>query len=140
MSRELGFIILLTAGPLLWMLGGTFWKGFRRYVLPVVILFVLLAISVEWWRAIVCAATTLGANHIGYGDNHDWLDRVLAFSLAGIGAVAISLAWYWPALTLAAGLVGMEISKKVNWFTWKVVEAMIGFAQAGVIVLAVTRG
>lgn len=140
MSRESVFILLLTAGPLLWMAGGTFWNGFRRFVLPAVIIASLLLTQVVLWKAVACGLVTLVANHMGYGDDNSGLERVLAFTFSGLGACVISLAFYWPLATLAVGIGGMALSKKVPWFTWKVVESAMGLAQTGVIVLAVVRG
>ena len=36
-------IAVLALGPLLWMAGGRFWKGWRRFVWPAIVMLALLS-------------------------------------------------------------------------------------------------
>ena len=126
---EWKIILLLTAGPLLWALGGTIWKGWRRFVWPAV---AGLLTSSIW----VVPAMIL-SNILPYGDRTPgWLKAIVFLAISSIGIV-INLN-SWP-VTLAGWLLicgAFMATKKLFWFTHKIFEAVCGFVQAVAVITA----
>ena len=126
---EWKIILLLTAGPLLWMLGGTIWKGWRRYVWPAG---AGLLVHSIW----VVPAMIL-VNSLPYGDRTPaWLKAIVFLAIASIGLVINTHSW---PVVLAGGLLicgAFVATQKLSWFTHKVFEATCGLVQAVVIITA----
>ena len=126
---EWKIILLLTTGPLLWALGGTIWKGWRRFVWPAVAGF--LASSIWVVPAMILV------NSLPYGDRTPaWLKAIVFLAIASIGLV-INI-HSWP-VVLAGWLLicgAFIATKRLSWFTHKIFEAFCGFVQATVIVCA----
>lgn len=137
---EPSMIVLLTLGPLLWMIGGTFWKPARRFVWPVIAVITLIGYN-SWWVVLGVVGTMIGANCLPYGDKTPWWLKVLVF--AGLGAHVIWLdpifGLWWAAGTSIALSCLMLLSHKHQRVTHKVWEGMAGFLQAAGIILGVLR-
>jgi len=134
---EVLMMTLLPAGVLLWMLGGYKWKGWRRFVWPVLAGVVLGLAGVSLPRASLAAAALCGVNHLPYGDRTPWPARVGVF----IALLAPSLALSFQAVPVVI-LGGLALSgaflasRKVSWVTHKVWEGLAGFLQAAVLIMA----
>jgi len=137
---EPSMIVLLTLGPMLWMIGGTFWKPARRFVWPVIAGITLVGL-VSWWVWAGVVATMIGTACLPYGERTPWWLKNMVF--ASLGAHVI---WLDPIFglwwALGMGIIGsclMLLSKRFNRFTWKVVESIFGLSQAVGIILGVLR-
>lgn len=134
---ETGSILLLTSGPLLWMLGGAVWKPWRRFVWPAVVGAVLAATGHPWAPVALVAASLAAVNHLGYGDRTPWWGRALVF--ASYGLPSGWLLWWGPLvlapLLAALLLLLMWASRRVNAVQWKIWEAAAGLLQAASIIV-----
>ena len=133
-------IVLMTSGPLLWMIGGTYWKGARRFVWPVLAGLMLFG-SASWWEALLVVAVLVGANCAPYGDRTPWWLKVIVF--AGLGAHVIWLdtifGIFWALGTGISLSLLMLLSRTYSRVTWKIWEGFSGFLQAAGIILGVLR-
>ena len=141
---EWRMIVLLTTGPLLWMVGGSgawpFHKGWRRFVWPVIAVITLIGYN-SWWQVLGVAGTMIGANCAPYGDRTPWWLKCLVFTSLGAHVIFLDpiFGLWWA---LGTGIICsclMLLSKRFDRFTWKIVEATFGFLQAAGIILGVLR-
>ena len=133
-------VALLIAGPLLWMLGGTYHKGWRRIVWPIVAGVLLMLSSLFWWKALSVAILLSVVTALPYGDKTPWPVKIAVFMSLGIPALALNLS-VWP-VVLIAGLTvtsNFWLSQKYNWFTHKIFEGTAGFTQAICIVIGILK-
>lgn len=140
MSENL-IVLLLSAGSLLWCLGGSgvppLGKNWRRIVWPLICAGLLLFSGTSLLQSFgVCLGLIL-ACILPYGDSTPWPVRILVFLALPAPALVLNLnAWPW---VLAGGalITGLfAASRKWNFFTQKFFEFGAGAVQAGVIVLA----
>jgi len=135
MNNELIMVILPSASWLLFALGGTQisatvpgWKGWRRFVLPVVFAVFCILASTLWWQALITLITAIAVYIQGYGSKATWLKRALIAIGYGLIGASIGLS-IWNLLT---PLVFMLLFKLSNWkptaglFVWKVCEGFFG--------------
>ena len=138
--NEIQIIVLLASGGILWAAGGTWWKGFRRFLLPVVAVVTLAATSIGLIRAVLCGLTIALSAALPYGDRTPWPVRVLVFLAIPAPALVVN-AGVWP-YVLGAGLLiigGATLTRNRPEFTHKIWEFCAGVIQAGVIVISVLQ-
>lgn len=126
--NELAYIILLPGGSLLWMLGGWKWKGWRRFVLPLLFVCLCLAYSVSIARSVTLGIICLSVTSLPYGENSSWKQRIVT----GISFGLIGLPLGIDLTMLAAPIVfitGWILSNKLK-LQWKIVEGAVGFSVA----------
>lgn len=131
-------IVLLLAGVGLWMAGGKFWKGWRRFVWPVVAAICVISSGVSLVRGALLALGLVGVNSLPYGDRTPWVVRVLVFLALPLPALILGTgAWIIVPLT-GATLAGLFwLSRRFNFITWKVWESSAGLLQAASIIAGV---
>jgi len=121
--NEFGYMILLPASSLLWMLGGYRWKWMRRYLLPV-IYGVVIAVYGRPVQALIVAVLSMVSFSLPYGDNSKWWGRVL--TALSFGAVSLPLGFSWfqllPPIVFLTGYYAKP--------QWKITEGATGFACA----------
>ena len=130
-------IVTLTLGGLLWMAGGTWWKGLRRIVLPVFYAMIAMFSGVSIHTAILAGVVTVIVNSLPYGDLTPLPVKMLVFGSLATPAMVINLN-LWPAV-LASSLVLTLLflaSQKWNQVTHKIFEGFCGFTQSSAIVVA----
>lgn len=123
--------ILSPVGAIMWRLGGSIWKGFRRYIWPLAMLILIGKFTL--WRPIAGTLGLMLAHHLPYGENTPiWLKCLTAlmfsapfFLFGAWGAISISILF----------LLSFWLSHKYNWFTWAWVEMLTGAGQGAVICL-----
>lgn len=132
---EWASITLLALGPLLWMIGGTWWKPARRFVWPAVAGGLLVATGSGWW-ALATTAGLVGVNCLPYGDKTSWGQRAATFTGYALPGLFVGGLW-WVTVPLACiGLtLYMLLSRRVNAVTWKTWEALAGLLQAMSLVI-----
>lgn len=137
--NEMTVMVMLGLSPILFMLGGYRWKWLRRFVLPALYLSVCLFSGVLWWKAVLCGLAAVAVNCLGYGESIHWSVRTPVFIALASPALVINWNLWW--LVLLFGAVGetslFYLSRKFQWFTWKIWEAVSGLGQATLIVCAI---
>jgi len=138
MNRELALITLPAISWLLFSLGGYNWKGWRRYVLPLVFVAYTYAFGHSIHQYVLIGLWSCFVFHLGYGESTSWIWRlVVGFLFGSIGSVIALSAWQfiipitWIVLYY---LSNWEKTAKV--VTWKFVEGIIG-ALIGVSIAVV---
>ena len=137
---EYKMIILLTLGPFLWCVGGTWWKPARRFVWPVLAGLMLFG-SASWWQALGFVAALVLANVLPYGDRTPWRIKVIVFFALGAHVIDLDpiFGLFWALGTAITLATLMLLSRTYSRVTHKVWEASAGFLQAAGIVLGVLR-
>jgi len=128
MSESLILIVLILT-PLLYSLGGIFFKPLRRFGIPLLYLVVaFLAGTLSLKIGLMCLALCV-ALHLGYGDNSNWFMR-LVYALA-ITLPSLIVGFNFWAIVLPIVFLGTYyLSNKPKWqyvFSWRICEAIVGF-------------
>ena len=133
-------IVLMTLGPLLWCIGGTFWKPARRFIWPIIAGITLVGLT-TWWVWLGVVLTMIASACLPYGDRTPWWLKVLVF--ASLGAHVIWLDWLfglgWAVGTAVILSAYMALSHRFPRVTHKVFEGLAGFLQATGLILGVLR-
>lgn len=133
-------ILLLTAGPLLWMLGGYRWKWLRRWGWPIFASGACFGLFPAW-RVAFLGLSLFVVSTLPYGEKQPRLARLAVFG--ALGAPMLWLDWRvgLGGILVTASVLSLFfwLSRRANWFTWKLWEALAGFLQAGVLVIAANR-
>lgn len=136
--KEWVIITLLTAGPLLWMAGGTWLKSLRRIVWPIVTGGSIGLSGVGWLTAIGVSGGLILVNSLPYGDRTPWLGKATVFTLLTVPVLIISLKAVWIVVVSAVILnLAFWATRRWGWWTHKLSEGIAGFVQAASIVLSV---
>jgi len=124
-TKELAYIVMFCGGAFLFAIGGTFWKPARRFILPVLLGVVAYLSHISIVSAILATILSMVAFSMPYGDNTPILLKV--FTAVAMGACLLPLQLNpIVAVVPAVFLIGMILSNKFNWFTWKWVELLTG--------------
>lgn len=134
-------VVLLGSGPVLWMIGGLFWKAARRFVWPLEVLVILCMSNNDnkvWYKYTLAALAMIGVNGLAYGDNTEpWL-RIVVFASYIVPAFIINkqagIIMAFPTGLVLVLLMRMSLAH--NEFTWKIWEASAGLIQAASILVA----
>lgn len=137
--QEWTIILLLTSGVALWCIGGKTWKGYRRYVWPVVAAICSVSSGVSLVRGVLLALGLVGVNSLPYGNRTPWAVRVLVFAALPLPALILAPQIAVVVIPLTTGFLGlmMWLSKKFNFVTWKIFEGLAGLLQASSIIMAI---
>ena len=129
MEKELSYLILLPISSFLFMLGGWKWKGWRRFLLPLIFILTCLAFKVEPWRAWTLGLFALISFSLPYGENSTWKMRVFTAITFGLIGIPLGLNWMMilPPVVFLAGWIASNGKLKVQW---KIIEGITGFAIA----------
>lgn len=130
MSDEALWISLPPLGWALYALGGTTWKGWRRYVYPLVLGLALFWHGTAWWAAALTAGCFSAVCHLGYGDAHAWPWRVLVGLLMGLSLAPLGGPWGVWLVPSAAFLLTFWVSRRWDAWPWKLSEGLVGLTHA----------
>lgn len=128
MDVELAYIIIVPLDSFLWMLGGKYHKGLRRYGVPLVHLTALVLAKAPLAPALIHALLLGAALSLGYGESKSWWQRSLV-ALAFFYAFGILGFTWWMVIMPVAFMTMFYLS---NWkptariFSWKIVEGLMG--------------
>lgn len=130
---------------LLWMIGGTWWKPARRFLIPLVALgAITLWLPWSWWYAITPALLILGFclpfTLKGDGIPDSWINWVWACLLKPLfiylatlpeALILGQLATFLVSTTVcmgfwAAAVIGSNKASTARFFPWKLCEAIFG--------------
>ena len=128
MDKELIQIAYMALGGILFALGGTTDKVWRRYFLPVVTLLYLTVNQVAFWKAVVSAILLGLVLSLGYGKKKPWGYRILVALSYSLPSMIIGLS-LWQIILPVCFIVLFKASntaKIQNEFTWKTVEFITG--------------
>jgi len=134
-----GYVIL---SAIMWKLGGSIWKSFRRHLLPLITIAVLIYLKPSiWFLAVPAGLVQVAVNTMGYGDNSPLWKKILVSAMIGLPAIVISYHLWWaPIYTLLMFGGHYWLSRVKNYVTWGIVELVAGVAQGSAIVFAYLRG
>lgn len=141
MDKELAYILMMTAGVLLWTLGGYRWKGFRRFILGPVLCALLLVAGFRMWQAILTGLLTIGVAHLGYGENSPWWKKILTALSYNLPSLVFGWTW-WLVLQpiIFLGTFALSNTKATEKdFVWKVCEGIAGLIFVVTIISATQR-
>jgi len=140
-------VLLPAIGAVLWYWGGCgerchpglppLNKSWRRHVWPAIAGLVLWINGFGWLKSALVAASTVGVNTLGYGEEKPWWYRVLVALVLGAPFLVLHLT-PWPLLTLVVFIPLYVLSLRHNWMTWGVVEAAVGATQGAILLTNVT--
>ena len=129
--------LLPPVSAILFGIGGGGFKWARRFVMPVVLCAGALLLGIVWWRCLISLLLIVGASCLGYGENHPLWRKAL--TILALGSCLIPLANGANALlTILIPVVfgtGYWLSRKYNWFTWRLVELSCGGVMGAVVIL-----
>jgi hypothetical protein len=138
MNPELVYIAWVMASVGLFALGGTTWKPWRRYGLPVFGYFVLTNLGVDSMHSALAMGTLCGVLHLPYGDKTVWAVRFPVFASYSVAPVFI-VKGRWLEFAVWIGITSVLLSlaflasrnAKLQWvMKWKVWEMLAGFLIA----------
>ena len=125
--NELVMIAMMSLGGLLFSLGGTTNKLWRRYALPICLSIGLIALGCNWILSLLVCTCLSAALHLGYGEKHSYLSKFLTGCLWVIPSTFIG--WTeWQVITPVLWIMMFWLSN--NWlqkaFSWKYCEFLSG--------------
>lgn len=131
-------VVFLGVMPVLWMAGGKWWKGWRRYVAPAACALFATASGASLARGGLLFLGLAVVNSLGYGDSIPWWRRILVFGALALPVVVLDPAVALVSVPLTAGLLSgaFWLTRKYNRVTFKVWEALAGLLQAVGIAIA----
>lgn len=126
MNKEMYMVVVPAVSWLLFALGGTTNKGWRRYALP---LFYWLVCTLEdRMGAIFVGMLAMIVFSLGYGDGSKWEKRLAVF--ASYGLISLPIGWSaWNVITpIDVTLLYLlsNYKKTASTFVWKICEGMMG--------------
>jgi len=122
-------ILAMGGGAVLFAIGGTGWKPARRFLLPILLGFIVSISGFLWWQAIIYAFGLCIALHLGYGERTPYWLKALVFFGYSVPSLVLGLT-IWQIITPAVLFILFVLSnrrltaKEVPWKTW---EAFAGF-------------
>ncbi len=130
----------LALSGVLFALGGTTNKAWRRYALPLLTTGYIISTGVDPYIAIGAGAVQAGVLTLGYGDSHPWWEKGIVALSYSAPSLVVGLT-IWQAIMPIAFLTMFYCSKHLfqQDFLWKVVESFTGFIMAATVIGALNR-
>lgn len=128
MDKEYALMILPSISWLLFSLGGKTWKGWRRYILPLVYLAFMLTYGIAVNRACLVTLLAIFMFCLGYGESKPYWYKFLVGYGYGLISTPIGVS-FWNYLTPIAFISLFWLSNNKpfsNIFVWKICEGFIG--------------
>lgn len=135
MNKELFLVFLPGISWILFALGGTQisdkikgWKGWRRFILPIIYFGFCLWTEVFIWQSILVMGIAIGVYTLGYGEKTPWWRKALVGLGYGLVSIPIGLSW-WNLITAVGFIVLFILSNTkltASIVVWKVAEGMFG--------------
>ena len=141
------YILMMTAGVLLFALGGTElpgvgrgFKWIRRFLLPAVNIGLIFWLGeFAAWRIIASQIILCGALILGYGETKPYWYKFLVGIAYVLPSLFFGVTWWlaitpvtWILLFVASNRKGVAIQ-----FPWKIVEGAIGFCIQVTLIAAI---
>ena len=136
---EWNYIILAPLCALLFAIGGTTNKLWRRIGIPVASMVALWLNGITWWRFLLIPILTWGSLCLPYGDS---LDKTFPHPINWIMRFGVGCCYVLPLIFIGdSGLmiaypflfiILFWLSRK-GWLTWKLCELSFGFLLGGVL-------
>jgi len=135
MNNELFYVFVPAVSWMLFSLGGTQisttipgWKGWRRFILPLVYAVSCLMGGIILWRALLVAILAFGAYTLPYGDSVEWWGKFLVGCAYAIISIPIGLS-FWN-IAAAIGFITLFFLSNTDmarkYFVWKICEGFFG--------------
>ena len=130
----------LALSGVLFALGGTTNKAWRRYALPILTAGFLYAMGIDPYASCIAGGIQAGVTCLGYGDDHTWEDRALVAMSYSLPSLVIGLT-IWQGILPLGFLFMFYFSNRLfqKDFLWKVCESFAGFLMAASVVGALNR-
>ena len=123
---ETNILITIVGTIILYAIGGIFWKSARRYGIPILYT-VISTINGSYDLKVFLATIALcGALHLGYGENSNWLMKILYALVISLPALIIKFN-FWMIILPIVFLWTFYLSNKFKWqyiFNWRICEAL----------------
>ena len=122
-------LTLLIGTPLLYSLGGMFFKPLRRYGIPLLFMVVSFLAGSFSIKVVLSILLLCGALHLGYGENSNWLKKII-YAVALTAPSLIIRFNFWAVILPVVFLGTFYLSNKPKWqyiFNWRISEASCGF-------------
>lgn len=128
---------LLGLAPMLYCIGGKGFKWVRRFILPLILGIGAVILSESLLRGIGVWLLATGCFHLGYGESASDLQKILVMLAHGLCLAPLILGANAIIMIIPPLSFGMAywLSRKFNWFTWKISEAIAGFSIACSLIL-----
>jgi hypothetical protein len=116
----------------LFAVGGTKGKYWRRFVLPSGLLVIAILSHVIWWKSVLMTISLIVALSLGYGERTPYKWKAAVFSTYGLSFLWIGWSW-WIVLCPVLCFLLFCLS---NWkptesmFSWKWIEFVYGLFLA----------
>jgi hypothetical protein len=122
-----GMILALLIGtPLLYSLGGMFWKPLRRFGIPLFYLGVALIYHLYSINILLMCLALCVALHLGYGDHSNWFMRVIYALAIALPSLIIRYNFWVVVLPIVfLGTYYLSNSKWRDLFNWRVSEFLV---------------
>jgi len=128
MVTECGILAILIGTPLLYSLGGMFWKPLRRFGIPLFLLVVAFVSHIYNMNLFLSCVALCIALHLGYGEHSNWFMRIV-YALA-ISAPSLLVGFnFWAIVLPVVFLSTYILSNSPKWkdiFNWRVCEFLVG--------------
>ena len=128
MNKEVVILVVVPLCSMLFALGGTTNKAWRRYILPVVLYIGLLLLSCGLFKALASCGLLCLALHLGYGDGKSWLYRFMVGCAYTIPSVLLGFT-LWQVICPIWFITLFWLSN-FKWtakeFIWKICELLFG--------------
>lgn len=133
-------IAVLAWCSVLFAVGGTKGKYWRRFVLPAGLLVVALLSGVIWWKAVAMAVSLIVALSLGYGERTVYWLKALVFASYGASFLWIGFTWWMlisPAVLMLLFMASnwKPLASTVFWKAWEFLAgAMIALCFIGSLI------
>lgn len=134
MNHELFMVFIPGISWILFSLGGTQisdkvpgWKGWRRFILPIIYGAAVLLVC-TWWQALMVTLIAFGAYTLPYGDKTPWKVKWIIGLAFALVSVPIGVSW-WNVFTFAGFSILFALSNTkltASIWTWKICEGFFG--------------
>lgn len=137
MNKELFMVFIPGLSWILFALGGTQisdkvpgWKGWRRFILPLIYAAATIYAGFAFWQATLVSAIACLVYSLPYGERTKWPVKLLV--AVGYGWISVPVgisAWNFVTVGLFILLFVLSNTKATaSTVTWKIVEGFVGAA------------
>jgi len=104
------------------------WKGWRRFILPIVYFITCLIAGITLWQNLLITGISVGSYSLGYGEKKSWPQKAIVGLMYALVSIPIGIS-AWNLFTMGGflGLFALSNTKlTANMFTWKICEGFFG--------------
>lgn len=121
-------LLILCGTPILYSLGGMFWKPMRRFGIPLLFIACSIMAGVVSWQISLAILGTCIALHLGYGEGGNWIRRIIYAVCISIPTLLVKFS-PWCFVLPIVFLGTFYLSNLPKWqyvFNWRICEFLVG--------------